>query len=92
MYRDNSLIPSEAVRLLALGILATGEKHYAALAGQVRHFTAHITGPSLDLVASPIELLKIEGLIEPVDGSGMNDDAWGVYYGAAAVRDNRWQP
>ncbi len=75
MYRDNSLIPSEAVRLLALGVLATGDKHYAELASEVRHFTAHITGPSLDLVASPLELLKIEGLIEPVQGSGMTDDA-----------------
>ncbi len=75
MYRDNSLIPSEAVRLLALGILATADKPYAELAGEVRHFTAHITGPSLDLVASPIELLKIEGLIEPVDEAETGDSA-----------------
>ena len=38
MYRDNSLIPSEAIRLLALGILAGGEKSYADLASEVRHF------------------------------------------------------
>ena len=75
MYRDNSLIPSEAVRLLALGILATTDKPYAELAGEVRHFTAHITGPSLDLVASPLELLKIEGLIEPVDEAESGDAA-----------------
>jgi len=64
MYRDNSLIPSEAIRLLALGILAGGDKSYAELAGEVRHFVSHITGPSLELVASPLELLKIEGLVE----------------------------
>ena len=44
MYRDNSLIPSEAIRLLALGILAGGDKSYAELAGEVRHFVSHITG------------------------------------------------
>jgi DNA-binding PadR family transcriptional regulator len=68
MYRDNSLIPSEAVRLLALGILAAGDKSYAELAGEVRHFVSHITGPSLELVASPLELLKVEGLVEAGNG------------------------
>ena len=67
MYRDNSLIPSEAIRLLALGVLAGGAKSYAELAGEVRHFVSHITGPSLELVASPLELLKIEGLVEAAD-------------------------
>ena len=64
MYRDNSLIPSEAIRLLALGILAGGEKSYADLASEVRHFVSHITGPSLELVAAPLELLKVEGLVD----------------------------
>ncbi len=69
MYRDNTLIPSEAIRLLALGILATGETPYAELASEVRHFAGHVVGPSLDLVGSPIEVLKVEGLIE-VAGDG----------------------
>jgi DNA-binding PadR family transcriptional regulator len=73
MYRDNTLIPSEAVRLLALGILADGETSYAALASDVRHFTGHIVGPSLDLVGTPIEVLKIEGLVEAVDGGEAED-------------------
>jgi DNA-binding PadR family transcriptional regulator len=64
MYRDNSLIPSEAIRLLALGILAGGARSYAELAAEVRHFVSHITGPSLELVAAPLELLKVEGLVE----------------------------
>jgi DNA-binding PadR family transcriptional regulator len=66
MYRDRSLIPSEAVRLAALGSLALAPKRYADLASEVRQFTARITGPSLDLVGPPIALLKVEGLIEPV--------------------------
>ncbi len=73
MYRDNTLIPSEAIRLLALGILATHEAPYAALAGEVRHFTGHVVGPSLDLVGAPIEVLKIEGLIEPLDPEAGQD-------------------
>jgi len=68
MYRDNTLIPSEAVRLLALGVLATREVGYAELASEVRHFTTHVVGPSLDLVGTPIEVLRIEGLIEAAEG------------------------
>ena len=67
MYRDNTLIPSEAVRLLALGLLADRPRSYGELASEVRHFTGHLVGPSLDLVAPPLELLKVEGLIEPLD-------------------------
>ena len=70
MYRDNTLIPSEAVRLLALGILSTGETSYAALGSEVRHFTGHVVGPSLDLVGTPIEVLKVEGLVEAADDGG----------------------
>lgn len=79
MYRDNTLIPSESIRLLALGILAEGPQSYAALAGEVRHFIGHIAGPSLDLVGAPIEILRIEGLIaakgDGPDGElGTDDD------------------
>jgi DNA-binding PadR family transcriptional regulator len=75
MYRDNSLIPSEAIRLLALGILADGATTYAELAGEVRHFTGHIVGPSLDLVGAPIEVLKVEGLVGTADGNGIAENA-----------------
>jgi DNA-binding PadR family transcriptional regulator len=67
MYRDNTLIPSEAIRLLALGVLATRERPYAELAHEVRHFVGHVVGPSLDLVGTPIEVLKVEGLIEEIE-------------------------
>jgi len=69
MYKDNSLIPSEAVRLAALGLLARGKKSYADLARDVRHFTARVAGPSLDLLAPSLSLLKVEGLIETDDDS-----------------------
>ena len=63
MYKDNSLLPREAVRLAALGILAVGPLTYAELAAAVRNFTSRVAGPSLDLMGTSIELLKFEGLI-----------------------------
>lgn len=72
MYRDNTLIPSETVRLLALGILACRPVSYAELAREVRHFTGRIVGPSLDLVGAPLEVLKVEGLVE--NEGGAEDD------------------
>ena len=42
MYKDNSLIPTEAVRLAALGMLAERPRSYAELAEEVRHFTGRI--------------------------------------------------
>ncbi len=75
MYRDNTLIPSEAIRLLALGILATREYPYAELAHEVRHFVGHVVGPSLDLVGAPIEVLKVEGLIEETGVRAAGDES-----------------
>lgn len=75
MYRDNTLIPTEAIRLAALGALAVQDMTYAELAEDVRHFTQRIVGPSLELVGTPLELLIVEGLVEPVDGKGMEDNA-----------------
>lgn len=75
MYRDNTLIPSEAIRLLALGILAGRPTAYAQLAREVRHFTGRIVGPSLDLVGAPLEVLKVEGLVASQDDGAEADDA-----------------
>jgi DNA-binding PadR family transcriptional regulator len=75
MYRDNSLIPTEAVRLAALGELARAPHRYADLAVAVRHFVQRLVGPSLDLLGPSLELLKIEGLIRPVEGLGFDDNA-----------------
>ena len=38
MFRDNSLVPVEAIRLAALGTLAEGPLHYADLASRIRQF------------------------------------------------------
>ncbi len=62
MFRDQSLLPAEAVRLAALGLLAEGPRRYGDLATEIRHFIALAVGPSLDLMGSSIELLRHEGL------------------------------
>ena len=73
MYKDNSLIPTEAVRLAALGLLTEEARSYADLADEVRHFTSRIVGPSLDLIGPPIEVLRVEGLIDSAGGAGGPD-------------------
>lgn len=76
MYRDNSLMPKEAIRLAALGILIQhGTCRYADLAALVRHFTSRIVGPSLDLMGTSLEMLRFEGLIAAEEGTGMEDNA-----------------
>ncbi|MBI3451661.1 MAG: hypothetical protein HY057_02295 [Rhodospirillales bacterium] len=66
MYRDQSLIPTEAIRLAALGSLAEKPRHYGKLAVEVRHFASRMLGPTLDILGTSIELLRYEGLIEPI--------------------------
>lgn len=73
MLRDNSLIPIEAVRLCALGRLMQGELAYGELAGEVRHFVSRMVGPSLDLLGTSIELLRLEGLLEAIGDKGSDD-------------------
>lgn len=63
MFRDNSLTPTEAVRLAALGFLAEGPRRYAELAADIRHFTSCVAGPQLDLMGTSLELLRYEGLV-----------------------------
>jgi DNA-binding PadR family transcriptional regulator len=74
MYKDNSLVPSEAIRLAALGLLARQERSYADLARDIRHFTARIVGPSLDLLGPSLELFKVEGLMEAADAAPAHDE------------------
>lgn len=77
MYADNTLTPKEAVRLCALGTLAQSDEalRYSVLAHDARHFMSRVTGPSLELMGTSLELLKFEGLIAPKEGQGMEDDA-----------------
>lgn len=65
-FRDHSLIPAEATRLAALGLLAAGPRPYGELAVEVRRFASRMLGPSLDILGTSIELLRHEGLIEAV--------------------------
>lgn len=66
MYRDKTLIPTEALRLCMLGTLAIKPHTYADLAREVRVFASRIVGPSLDLMGLSIEVLRADGLVRPV--------------------------
>lgn len=74
MYRDRTLVPTEAVRLAALGALMEGPRRYGELAEEIRFFTARVVGPSLDLLGSSLELLRIEGLAEDTGRGGGDAD------------------
>ena len=67
MYRDNSLIPRETIKMAALGALIGRKRNYDDVASEVRSFLSRIVGPSLELMGTSIELLKLEGLIETVN-------------------------
>lgn len=69
MFRDKTLIPTEAIRVLALGLIAERPRRYAALAQELRRFIGLILGPSLDMLAPSLELLRYEGLAE-AEGEG----------------------
>lgn len=75
MYRDNTLIPTEAIRLAALGSLVESDKQYAELASEIRYFVARVAGPSLDLLGTSLELLSYEELAVSADGGGVRDGA-----------------
>jgi hypothetical protein len=63
MFRDRSLIPSEAIRLAALGFLAEAPRRYGELAEAIRYFTNCVAGPWPELMGSSLELLRLEGLV-----------------------------
>ncbi|MDE1903541.1 MAG: hypothetical protein KGI46_06770 [Alphaproteobacteria bacterium] len=75
MFRDQPLIPAEAIKLAALGFLADGPRRYGDLAAQVRQFTGRIAAPSLDLMGTSLEALIVEGLAAASEGKGMADNA-----------------
>ena len=75
MYQDKSLVPAEAVRLAALGALMEQPLSYAELARDIRHFVARVVGPSLDLLGSSLEILRLEGLISSRDNDLAPEDS-----------------
>ncbi len=68
MFNDKSLVPKEVVRLIALGAMVERERAYGDLAREIRFLSARVVGPSLDLLGSSLELLKLEGFAEIVPG------------------------
>ncbi len=74
MQRERTLMPAEALRLAALGVLACRETMtYAALATEVRLFTASYGGSPVDVMSSSIELLRFENLIAIAIADGAED-------------------
>jgi DNA-binding PadR family transcriptional regulator len=70
MFADHTLTPKEATRLCALGGLALSPMTYSALAMSIRHFISRVIGPTPEIMGHSIELLKYEGLVEAIEGSG----------------------
>ncbi len=64
MFPDHSLMPREALRLAALGMLAEAPATYADLARELRAFVSHIMGPSPEAMGASLELLRYEDLVE----------------------------
>jgi DNA-binding PadR family transcriptional regulator len=85
MFRDHSLVPAEAVRLAALGLLAEAPRQYADLAAEVRFLTSRIAGPSPELMGTSLELLRYEGLVTP---AGANDPALTLTANGRAALEN----
>ena len=69
MFHDHSLVPAEAIRLAALGLLAEAPRRYGDLAAEVRFLTSRIAGPSPELMGTSLELLRYEGFAAPADGT-----------------------
>lgn len=68
MFADHSLMPKEALRLAALGMLAEQPMTYGQLASTLRDFVHHIMGPSPEAMGTSLELLRYEDLVR-ADGS-----------------------
>ena len=75
MYSDRTLVPTEVVRLCALGTLTLAPMTYADLAREVRAFTGRLSGPTLDMMGTSIELIRTEGLIEAVTQGDQDTEA-----------------
>ena len=72
---DQPIVHSRALRLCALGLLIQrGPQRYAELARDVRSFIAHFVGPAPEMMATSLELLRYDGLIETAD-DGASDSA-----------------
>ena len=66
MYRDNTLIPTETIRLAALGTLMERDVRYSELASEIRIFVGGMIGPSLDLLGTSLSTLLLDGERAPI--------------------------
>jgi hypothetical protein len=64
MYKDRSLVPTQARLTAALGF-ADAARRYGALAGLVRQFITRTVAPSIELLGPSIELLRLRGWSRP---------------------------
>lgn len=87
MFRDKTLIPTEAIRVLALGLLADRPWRYGDLAQEVRRFVGLVLGPSLDMLAPSLELLRYEGLADAAGGEGAETELAITARGRAELLD-----
>ncbi len=71
MFPDHSLMPREALRLAALGMLAEAPIAYGDLARDLRVFVSHIMGPSPEAMGASLELLRYEGLADQCEENGV---------------------
>lgn len=72
MFADHSLMPKEALRLAALGMLAEQPMAYGQLAGSLRDFVHHIMGPSPEAMGASLELLRYEDLARARESGASN--------------------
>ena len=90
MTQDKALLPKQILRLCALGkLMQSGSMTYADLAQSVTEFTAHLIGPSLDMMGSSLELLRYDGLIEPTgvgDGLAITKDGEEEFHNLMAAQ------
>ena len=63
MNTGNILSSNEAIRLSGLGLLMAGPMPYEDLASKVRFIVSRVVGPSLDLLGSSLEIMRLEGLV-----------------------------
>jgi DNA-binding PadR family transcriptional regulator len=79
MFRDRTVIPTEAIRLCALALLAEHPRSYGELAAAFRNIADRVMGPSLDVFGTPIQLMEAEGLVRrelgPSEGAAPLVDA-----------------
>lgn len=74
MFPDHSLMPREALRLAALGMLAEAPASYGNLARDLRSFVSHIMGPSPEAMGASLELLRYEGLADQAGGGDGSEE------------------